>query len=312
MKSERQLIEESERLLDIAEQVQNDTQPLEDRKQKLKEASDLYHDWYREALGLFEAHKQLGQQQKFEHEYQGSFLSAKILKFLTSGLEPNPIYIQDNPLTEKYLYPFVRCFKEPLIRQCNSLAGLEKAAQNATANAEEVQEVYWNSTIRRILTVFIEKADAAKTTNEKKLTYEYLAIFLVGAIEGLTIIGQDQRGTTEEIDVWVANEATDAFWQRMGGLFIVECKNWGEPVGVQEIRNLKGVMDSKNIQLAILLSKKGVTGDKWHDALALIRDAFKENKYILVLDETDLLEIAGGIPPAKQIKKKYYDLFMKS
>jgi hypothetical protein len=120
-----------------------------------------------------------------------------------------------------------RCFKTPLLKQCNILANL----QSVPLSGEEGRA--WNATICRIFKAFIEKAVSARTNNEKKLTYEYLAIFLIGAIEGFTVIGHDERGPAEEVDLWVANESTSNFWQRIGNPFIVECKNWGEPVGVQ-------------------------------------------------------------------------------
>jgi hypothetical protein len=287
VKTGRQLVEEAEKLLDTAGKIQDETQSIQVRETKLKELENLYHTWYRYALSLFDNHKQLGERQMFEQEYSGSFLFAKILKFLTSGLEVNPFYVPDNPLTAKYTYPFVRCFKEPLLKQCNLLSKLETLASTSLVTGEESA---WNVTICRIFTVFLEKAENAKTNHEKKLTYEYLAIFLLGAIDGLTMIGHDERGASEEIDLWIANEAKDAFWQRVGSAFIVECKNWGAPVGVPEIRNLKSIMEDKNIAFAILLSRNGVTGDRWHDAIDIIRNAFREEKYIIVLDQAWCLD----------------------
>ncbi len=142
----------------------------------------------------------------------------------------------------------------------------------------------------------------------KKLTYEYLAIFLVGAVEGLTVIGHDERGASEEIDLWIANDSKDSFWVRIGNVFIVECKNWGNPMGVPEVRSLKSIMQDKNIDFSILMSKNGITGDNYHDANDIIRKAVRENKYIVVLDQADLLEIANGTHPTKKIREKYYDL----
>jgi len=125
------------------------------------------------------------------------------------------------------------------------------------------------------------------------------------------VIGHDERGTSEEIDLWVSNESTDSFWQRMGNSFIVECKNWGKPAGVQEIRNLSAIMGNKGVQFAILLSKNGITGDRAREADGEIRNAFKDNKFILVLDQTDLLEVAQGVHLEDLIKRKHYDLYMK-
>lgn len=310
MKNARQLIQESEGLIELAGYVQDETQSLQDRQAKLKELSDLYHAWYHNGIALFDVCRQPEERIKFEKEYEGSFWTNKIIKFLTSGLEHNPLYIPNHPLVNKYTYPYVGCFKEPLHKQCNSLARLEIIAARSPLNPDE--DASWNATIRRVFSIFLEIAEKAETNHAKKLSYEYLAIFLMGAIEGLKIIGHDERGASEEVDVWIANEAEEAFWQQMGGIFIVECKHWGKPVGAEEIRDLRTVMNDKNVQLAILLSRNGVTGDKWHDAVDSIRKAHKEGKNIIVLDQNDLQAIAGGIHPAKQIQRKFYELVMKS
>ncbi len=309
MKSERQLIEESKEILNLAEKVQDETLPMKERETILNNLAEIYHEWYRTALILFDNRNQPGERQKFEQEYLGSIWSGKIIKFLTLGLQISPLYDPSKPVFDKWSFPFPMSFKEPLLKQCNMLASLENMMSAPTMNGEDNS---WNATIRRIFTVFIEKAEKAKTTHTKKLTYEYLAIFLIGAVEGLTVIGHDERGASEEIDLWVANDSKDNFWSRIGNVFIVECKNWGEPVGVPEMRNLKSIMHDKNIEFSILMSKNGITGDNYHDALDIIRKAVRDHKYIIVLDQADLLEIANGVHPTKKIREKYYDLLMRS
>jgi hypothetical protein len=308
MKSERQLIEESKELLSLAEKVQNETLPIQERETLLNNLAEIYHEWYRAALILFDNRNQPGERQKFEQEYLGSIWSGKIIKFLTLGLQISPLYDPSKPIFDKWSFPFPINFKEPFLKQCNILASLEHKP-SAVENGEDNS---WNTTIRRIFTVFIEKAEKAQTNHAKKLTYEYLAIFLIGAVEGLTVIGHDERGASEEIDLWVANDSKDSFWQRIGNIFIIECKNWGSPVGAPEVRNLTSVMHDKNINFSILMSKNGITGDGYHDANDIIRKAVRDHKYIIVLDQADLLEIANGIHPTKKIREKYYDLLMRS
>lgn len=309
MKDENQLMAASAELLTIAEIIQNEAAPEKEREAQLKTLAEKYHHWYRSALILFDSYKRLAERRLFEQEYEGSFWSAKIIKFLSSGLELNPIYIQDNPLTDKWTFPFKRCFQEPFLKQCNYLASLEAAAHEQNTKTDD----YWNDTICRIFKVFIEKAEQAKTPNEKKLTYAYLAIFLIGAIDGLSVIRHDARGASEEVDLWVANESKNNFWRSIGSIFIVECKNWGESVGAPQVRSLRTILQDKHINFAILLAKNGITGDNWHDAVDTIRKSVtKDNIFILVLDHADLLEIANGLHPTEKIRQKYYELFIRS
>ena len=162
----------------------------------------------------------------------------------------------------------------------------------------------WNPTIRRVLKSFIDMAD-----NAKGLASEYLAMFLINSIDGLEIMAHDSLETAEEVELLVANESDQRFWQEIGNPFLVECKNWSKPLGAKDIRNLKGVMESKNIRTAILISRNGVTGDERHDALLLIREAHANNRFIVVLDQADLLEIANGIHPSEKIRQRFYALY---
>lgn len=309
MKSESELIEESKEILNLAVKVQDETLPTKEREEILNNLADKYHEWYRAALTLFDKRNLAGERQKFEQEYLGSIWSGKIIKFLTLGLQVSPLYDPKQPVFDKWSFPFPSSFKEPLLKQSNMLTSLKNTSPTGSTN-DEVNS--WSTTTRRIFTVFIEKAEKAKTPHIKKLTYEYLAIFLIGAVEGLTVIGHDERGASEEIDLWVTNDSKDSFWQRIGNLFIVECKNWGDPVGVPEVRSLKSIMQDKNIEFAILMSKNGITGDDYHDALDIIRKAVREQKYIVVLNQADLLEIANGVHPTQKIKEKYFQLWMRS
>lgn len=310
MNNSRDLINRSKRLLAIAETIQDETKTLEECQKQLDELSELYHEWYRSGLALFDAHKQPASRQKFEQEYEGSFWNAKIIKFLTLGLQINSLYDPKTAVINKWTYPFTRCFKEPLLKQCNILANLENSSVLSIQGRNESD--LWNVIIRRIFTVFIEKAEFAKTNHEKKLTYEYLAVFLIGAVNGLTVIGHDKRGASEEIDLWVSNASDDSFWQRhVGDPFIVECKNWMDPVGVTEIRKLLSIMEDKKVQFALLLAKNGVTGTKYQDAIRLMQNAVKDRRYIIVLNYDDLLEIASKLHPSDKIKKKFYSLIME-
>lgn len=299
-----ELLEESKELLKIAEKIQDELLAPDDRKEALAELNERYHSWYRASIELFNAGGQEGGKQKFENEYEGSFWSSKILKFLTSALDVSPLYDPEKPVFDKWTYSYKRCFQEPLLKQCNLLSSLE--IDSVVSDAYE-----WNPTICRILKVFIDKANNAETNHEKKLTYEYLAIFLIGTVEGLSIIGHDRRGTSAEVDLWVANDAKDTFWVRhTGDPFIVECKNWGNPAGVQEIRNLEGIMGSKTVRFAILLSRNGITGDNYHEAKSIIRTAVPNGRVIIVLEHSDLLEMANGTHPAAVIQRKFYELVM--
>ncbi|GHO85229.1 restriction endonuclease [Dictyobacter formicarum] len=304
------LIAESKKLEETASQIQQG-ETIGLPQEAIRQLSYDYQVWLSKCLSVLPQDLK----DKFRSDYEGSFLVAKIKKFLESATEPFPFYTKDEngkQFFSYWTYPYQQNFYPYINSQRQLLLEAKEREQNQAFSPEEIADNAWNKTIQRIFKVFIEKAENAKTNHEKKLTYEYLGIFLIGAIDGLTVIGHDERGVSEEIDLWVSNESTHPFWQRIPAAFIVECKNWGAPIGVPELRTLSAIMSDKNIPFSILLTKNGITGDRNHDAGDIIRNAFRDKKYILVLTQADLLEIANGMHPTEKIKQKYFDLTMSS
>ena len=301
------LLTECQRLEDKASKIQ-DGETIGLSPEEIKKLSDEYLTRFGKCLAVLPEDIK----NKFRAEYEGTYWTAKIKRFFEAATETNMFYNPQAPNVLSYwLYSYKQNFY-PAIQSQRQLL-IEASQRKQQMNSSEVEnEEAWNETVRRIFKVFIEKANKASTANEKKLTYEYLALFLIGSIDGLTVIGHDERGVSEEIDLWVSNSSSNIFWQKMPAAFFVECKNWGIPVGVPELRTLRAIMDDKNLSLAILLTRNGVTGNRNRDAGDIVRNAFRDNKYILVLTEADLLEIANGMPPTEKIKQKYFDLYVRS
>jgi hypothetical protein len=273
--------------------------------------SELYLEWYRSVLPLFDILKQPEKRIKFEQEYKGSTFSPKIRNFLSSGATQSIFYKPNAPVTSleavRWQSSFIQCFKEPIEEQGNILATLEPHA-NGTLSDDDKNS--WHKIYRQIIRQFIQRADAIGETNssmKKGLTYEHLAIILVSAIDGWEVIDQDVRGAAEENDLLISNESSEVFWQNLGSTIIIECKNWGEPLGADGITILDSKMDRLHSHTAILLSKEGVTGDKYRDAVSLIRESRgKHDRYIIILDKNDLIDIANGVHPAEKIRQKYF------
>lgn len=298
-----------------------DSQSLDERASRIQAGESIslpqeeidklthdYHSWYARCLTALPEDLKV----RFRAEYDGTWISFKIKRFLEAPTQPNMIYHAGDEKTKAVMQPWTYTYQQNFHPCILSQRQMLIEASERQEPALPTDDGFWNVTIRRVFREFIKKANEAETTNAKKLSYEYLAIFLITAIDGLTVIGHDTRGASEEIDLWVENGSTHSFWQNVGHIFIVECKNWGDPIGVQQVRNLSSIMETKNIGFAILLTRNGITGDTWHDAVAAIRDDFKKGRYIVVLDQSDVEEIANGLHPTKKIRQKYHDLFMKS
>ena len=224
----------------------------------LEGLSDSYHNWYRISLELFEARNQAVERQKFEEEYSDSFWSPKIISFLTEGLQANPLYDPDNPLLGKWSYPFVNCFKEPLIKQCNALSRLSSAL-SATSSGSD----FSSNTQSRARKVHIKGYEL-----EREVATIYRA--LGAQVEHNVSLAGNQ------IDILIAEQTSSGSTVRSA----IECKAYTRPVGIDIISSFSAISrllkDRALIDRAILVSTNGFT--------AQARSAAKEHS-------VDLLEL---------------------
>jgi hypothetical protein len=303
----RDLTHVSEELVQGAKKVQDETFSEEERETALQTLNHLYHNWYQTAMGLFIDLGRTDEQQKFEQEYQGNLFSPKIAKFLSSGTQISPLFKPETPnLFVRWAFPHQMCFVEPLRKQCNILATAKSKPLVASNNSS------WQQIYQRIIRELIIRSREISNTNstaKRGLTYEHLALVLIVAVEGLSVIGQDIRSAAEETDLLISNQSADVFWHRLGDPILIECKNWDKPVGAAEITIIDAKMDRKRIRTGILLSREGITGDQYQDAVLLLRENMsKHGRYLIVIDENDLTEIIDGVHPADKLKQKYYSL----
>jgi hypothetical protein len=93
----QELIKEAYELLASAEQIQDDSQSEQERKEVLEQVRVAYRTWYHKSLGLFANANRLDLQQSFKKEYEGGLINQKIEKFLSSGWQIYSLYDPDKP-----------------------------------------------------------------------------------------------------------------------------------------------------------------------------------------------------------------------
>jgi restriction endonuclease len=104
------------------------------------------------------------------------------------------------------------------------------------------------------------RMDEAYTPNAKGRALEDLVLRLINDNDGFEAV-PNVKSKSEEIDVWVVNRSTEMFWQKLGPVLIVECKNWTSKCGKSEyvelldkVRNRRGKCD-----VGVLVSWNGFT-----------------------------------------------------
>lgn len=92
----------------------------------------------------------------------------------------------------------------------------------------------------------------------------------------------------------IGNVVTDL----LGRHFLVECKNWENAVGVQDIGYFLYRIRLTHASFGIIFSSQGITGDEDQEdaAYSLVRKAFHEDGTIcIVIDHTDLSRMAESM-----------------
>ena len=126
--------------------------------------------------------------------------------------------------------------------------------------------------------------EAATTPDEKKRSLEDFASDFVRMVRGLKELARDERSAAEEVDFVVKNIWKPAW----GETLLIECKNWTEPVGSQEINTIRANVTLYDAKTCVLFARKGITGSELSDAREKIRDYMKEGIHVVVLTLDDL------------------------
>ena len=146
---------------------------------------------------------------------------------------------------------------------------------------------------------------------QKGKALESLAAEIFKSIKGLKILKVNARLHAEELDLLLKNDITVGFWRFAGSPIVVECKNWSQKVGAREVSVLfdKLVSLGPKVCTGILIAPHGVTGDSHSDAVLKVREKRQQGRDIIILDKTDLEEIAQGVHPVEVIDKKWEQLY---
>lgn len=114
----------------------------------------------------------------------------------------------------------------------------------------------------KICSLTAECKDQELTTTARGRAFEQLFCYLLLEVPGLSV----QTDTinpfqSDEIDIAVANRGTISSLACFPTLFLVEAKNWREPVDSSSVGAFIEKLRERHIDLGILVAASGVTGD---------------------------------------------------
>jgi CheY-like chemotaxis protein len=138
--------------------------------------------------------------------------------------------------------------------------------------------------------------------NRKGKLLEDLMVLLFKTVPGFTHVDTRRKSQDEEIDLFIRNESTDAFWIREHSQYvIVECKNWSKPVGPNELVIFRNKVENRGgrCRLGFFISVGDFTAG-FHSQAATYR---KADILIVPVERADLEELVNASDRNEVLKK---------
>jgi Restriction endonuclease len=156
-----------------------------------------------------------------------------------------------------------------------------------------------------------DKAKKESNHTIKGKLLEQIISDLLSLVPSLKIIGKDVNSGIEEIDLEIQNENSIGIWTEFERMIFVECKNWSDKVGSNEIRNFEGKLRNFWLHAGIFVAVKGFTGrDRENGAVGQNKLRFKQEGFIIILlDGKDLDDILNCQDISEKINEKRLNLF---
>jgi len=154
--------------------------------------------------------------------------------------------------------------------------------------------------------------DAAKNESNPQRKGKLLESFfkeLIALVPDLRVVRSNVDDGVQEVDIQVRNDNRQRVWQVFGDMIFVECKNWSEAVGSDEISKFWIKLQNKNVKGGIFVAINGITGDRGDGAWGNVKNAFDKGYTIVVLDGDDLEEILSCVDITDKVDEKYVDIY---
>ena len=114
----------------------------------------------------------------------------------------------------------------------------------------------------------------------------------------------------EEIDLQVQNDSSLRIWKEFDRIIFVECKNWSDKVGSNEIRNFEGKLRNFGYMRVYLLLLKDLLEKVEKGAIGQNRIRFKQEGFkIILIDGNNLNEILRSQDTSEKVNEKWLNLY---
>lgn len=141
---------------------------------------------------------------------------------------------------------------------------------------------------------FLERGTIAATHDARGKVFEQLACYLFEQVPGC-FAEQNQTNPlgAGQVDVLVGNNGDPSGLPHLPPAFVVECKDWSEPMDSVALGYFCFLLESRKIELGIVLSSLGLTGSQSgiHAAHSIALSAATMGRRLVLLTRDDLLRL---------------------
>jgi len=159
---------------------------------------------------------------------------------------------------------------------------------------------------------FFSASDKSSSSFEKGRLLEDLICYLFAKVPGITLTKRNRYNNfnSEEIDVAFWNDKNPRGLYFLENVVLVECKNWSNRVGSQEVSWFDRKLRQRGQTHGVMVAANGITGDASEKTSAhqIIGEALKEGRKLIVISREEILKLANSEQLVKLIKQKICEL----
>lgn len=149
----------------------------------------------------------------------------------------------------------------------------------------------------------LQDALECKDKNEKGKKLEQVISKLFSMFEGFEVVEQNLYTETEEIDIVVQNESIKGIWGKLSPFILIECKNWSNKVGKNELVVFDKKIENRRGQCKVgfLISVNGFTKELRKETL---RGSIND-RLIVLLDKQKIFELIESYDRLRLLESYY-------
>ena len=161
----------------------------------------------------------------------------------------------------------------------------------------------------------IDQMTDAQTNHHKGKALEDLISLIFSSIPGVEIAERNEQNVfrTEEVDIALWNEKSSEGFYFLPNIVLIECKNWSNTVGSQEVSYFSHKLESRSCEYGILIAVNGITGNNVDLTCShsIISQFLSKGIRVIVIRLDELVDLETSEDLVTLMKQKLLELTLK-